>query len=236
MSDADSVEAWAHPRSYYPRTARVGLRHRTWPTHAHFTKAAVKTASPNKRCIMDTLNIHGTFGLYTRTKLLIRATSRRRSALRLLLLTKRHSTQLIHKRTSLLNTTRNAAIARRNIHTRITYEEVARSQQQRHGLSRHNRKVFRRWEMRDAECVPQHDIGVVEVLVGVGFDPGGYALGWLARCLRNVTACWVELCVIVYDKSVKGSVYNLSKILTLRDMYRMPCETSALPYQTSRLW
>ena len=89
--------------------------------------------------------------------------------------------------------------------------------------------------MRDSECVPQHDVGVVEVLVGVGFDPGGYALGWLARCLRNVTACWVELCVVVYRRSVKGFVRNSLVKLTFCDMYRMPCETGALPYQTSRL-
>ena len=90
--------------------------------------------------------------------------------------------------------------------------------------------------MRDSERVPQYDIGIVEVLVGVGFDPGGYALGWLARCLGDVTTCWVELCVIVYDKLAKGFAHNVLEILTLRNMYRMPCETSALPYQTSRLW
>lgn len=84
--------------------------------------------------------------------------------------------------------------------------------------------------MRDSECVPQYDIGVVEVLVGVGFDPGGYALGWLARCLRNVTACWVELCVVVYVGLADDSAHSSLEILTLRDMYRMSRKTGPLPY------
>jgi hypothetical protein len=52
--------------------------------------------------------------------------------------------------------------------------------------------------MRDAEGVPEYDIGVVEVFVWVGFDPGRDALGGFAGGLGDVAACWVELCVVVY--------------------------------------
>ena len=52
--------------------------------------------------------------------------------------------------------------------------------------------------MRDAECVPEDDIGVYEVLCRVGFDPGGDTLGGFARGLWDVAACGVDLAVVVF--------------------------------------
>jgi hypothetical protein len=62
--------------------------------------------------------------------------------------------------------------------------------------------------MRDAKGVPEHDIGVVEVFVRVGGDPGRDALRGFAGGLGDVTAGWVKLGVVVwgglaYDASVR---------------------------------
>jgi hypothetical protein len=74
-----------------------------------------------------TLCVHDTIRLHASTELLIRATSRRCSALGLLLFSKRHARKFIYKRTTLLNAARDAAIARWNVHTRVACEKVARS-------------------------------------------------------------------------------------------------------------
>jgi hypothetical protein len=54
-----------------------------------------------------------------------------------------------------------------------------------HRLRRHNREVLRRREVRQSKGVPQHDVLVVEVCVGVRGDPGGDALGGLAGGLGD---------------------------------------------------
>lgn len=114
-----------------------------------------------------------------------------------LLLPKRQLTNPIHQRASLSNTTRHTAIAGRDIQAWIPREEVPRSEQQTHRLGRHDGKVLRSWEVSEAECVPQHDIGVFEVGGWVRRDPGGYALRGLARGLRDVAAGGVDLGVVV---------------------------------------
>jgi hypothetical protein len=48
-----------------------------------------------------------------------------------------------------------ARVARRHIHTGILCEEVARSEQHSHRLSRHDRIVLRCWEVCEAKRVPQ---------------------------------------------------------------------------------
>lgn len=53
--------------------------------------------------------------------------------------------------------------------------------------------------MCDAECVPEYDVSVDEVFGWVRFDPCGNALGGVARCLRDVAACRVQLIVIIYS-------------------------------------
>jgi hypothetical protein len=52
--------------------------------------------------------------------------------------------------------------------------------------------------VRNAEGVPEDDVRVVEVFVGVGGDPGGDALGRFAGGLGDVATCGVELCVVVW--------------------------------------
>jgi hypothetical protein len=52
--------------------------------------------------------------------------------------------------------------------------------------------------MRQSECVPQYDVFVVKVRVGVGGDPGWEALGGFAGGLGDVAAGGVELGVVVW--------------------------------------
>lgn len=51
--------------------------------------------------------------------------------------------------------------------------------------------------MRDTKRVPKDDVGVVEVLVGVGLNPSRNSLRRLSRSLGNVAACWVDLVVVI---------------------------------------
>lgn len=53
--------------------------------------------------------------------------------------------------------------------------------------------------MRQTECVPEHNIFVVERDVRVGGNPGGNSLGWCSGGLRDVAACGVDLVVVVCD-------------------------------------
>lgn len=62
---------------------------------------------------------------------------------------------------------RNGDIAWRNIHYWIIGEEVPRTQKQCHRLDRHYREIFRRWDMRHTECVPQHYVGILDGLFAV---------------------------------------------------------------------
>jgi hypothetical protein len=49
--------------------------------------------------------------------------------------------------------------------------------------------------MRQSKCVPQYDVFVVKVRVGVGGDPGWEALGGFAGGLRDVVV-WVLLVLL----------------------------------------
>lgn len=51
--------------------------------------------------------------------------------------------------------------------------------------------------MRDAERVPEHDVGVVDAGVAVLFDPFWQAGGGDAGGLGDVSACGVQLVVFV---------------------------------------
>jgi hypothetical protein len=57
---------------------------------------------------------------------------------------------------------RRTAVARRDIQGRVAREEIPRSEEQGHGFCRHDGEVFRGGEMRDAERVPEDDVGVVD--------------------------------------------------------------------------
>lgn len=48
--------------------------------------------------------------------------------------------------------------------------------------------------MCDTEGVPEDDVGVVDDCVAIR-DPFRDTSGWLARCLRDVPTCWVDLVV-----------------------------------------
>lgn len=67
--------------------------------------------------------------------------------------------------------TRRPRKARRHIQCRIPGEEVSRPQQHRHRLSRHDREILWAGEMDNAKGVPEHDIGVGDVLGRLIRDP-----------------------------------------------------------------
>ena len=58
--------------------------------------------------------------------------------------------------------------------------------------------------MCDAECVPENNICVVNVLVRVLPDPLGKTLRRFARRLRHVAASRVDLVVLVCPSSVEA--------------------------------
>ena len=92
---------------------------------------------------------------------------------------------------------RGRRVTRRDIERRVPQEEIPRSEEHRHGLRRHDRIVLGRGEMRDAERMPEDDVRVLNVFVGVLGDPFGQALGGLAGRLGHVAARGVELVVLV---------------------------------------
>ena len=87
---------------------------------------------------------------------------------------------------SITNAARRAGERRRDVHRRVLREEVPRTKQNRHGLRGHDRVVFRRWEVGDAECVPHDDVLVFDAGVCVGCDP-----------------CW-QACEIVSSLNIDG--------------------------------
>lgn len=92
---------------------------------------------------------------------------------------------------------RGTCIAGGNIQRGVSQEEVAWSQQQRHGLRRHDGEIFRGWEMSQAKGVPQNNVFIGNVLGRVGVNPQGQALRWLARGLGHVAASRMDLVVRV---------------------------------------
>jgi hypothetical protein len=52
--------------------------------------------------------------------------------------------------------------------------------------------------MCNSECVPENDIGVDDIRVGVRGDPGRQTFGGFARGLGDVASGGVDLCVFVY--------------------------------------
>ena len=139
--------------------------------------------------------------LHTGTKLPILTACRLPRPLSLrsssLLLSKCQFANSIHQCAPLPHTTRHTAIARRDIQARVSSEEVPRSQQQRHRLRGHDREVLGTGEVRDAECVPEDNVGVFEGLCGVRGDPSGDSLRGLAGGLGDVAAGGVDLVVVV---------------------------------------
>ena len=102
-----------------------------------------------------------------------------------LLYTKNGSSSKSHERTSLIRSikhrssrqlishlTRRRAITRRDIERGVHEEEIPRPQQQGHRLGRHDREVLGGGEMRDAEGMPEDDVGVVDADIARVLDPG----------------------------------------------------------------
>ena len=96
-----------------------------------------------------------------------------------------------------LHLTRYTTITRRNVQRRILQEKVPRSQEQCHGLGRHDGEIFGCGEMGQAKSMPEHDVRVGNVFVGIGGDPFRKAARGLAGCLWHVPAGRVELVVLV---------------------------------------
>lgn len=97
------------------------------------------------------------------------------------------------------NLRRRTRKARRHIKDRAPVKEVTRAKKERHRLSRHDRVVFRRGEVRETESVPQHDVCVINGTARTsGFDPGGQTFRGFAGGLGHVAASWVDLVVVIW--------------------------------------
>ena len=80
--------------------------------------------------------------------------------------------------------------------------------------------------MRESEGMPEDDILVVELLVGVLLDPLWETHGRLTGCLRDVSASRVDLIIRVCGVSNK---MLLGRVLTFGDMNSMSGEACSLP-------
>lgn len=87
-------------------------------------------------------------------------------------------------------------VAGRDVEDRAVGEEVARSQQQRHGLHGHEGEVLGGWDVSDTKGVPQDNVGVGDV-GGTVADPLEHALGGFTRGLGNVATRGPELIITV---------------------------------------
>lgn len=92
---------------------------------------------------------------------------------------------------------RRQAIARRNIQSCISEEEIPRSQVQRDRVDRHDGEVFGSCKMCHAERVPQDDVCIFDAFVAVRGDPGWQALCGVTGGLGHVSASGVDLVVAV---------------------------------------
>jgi hypothetical protein len=91
----------------------------------------------------------------------------------------RHLIRSIQYLLLIRNLARRTAIARWDVESWVPRKEIPWSQQQCHGFCRHDREVLGGREMRDAKCVPEDNVGIVDRGVAVG-DPFGDASGRLA--------------------------------------------------------
>lgn len=51
--------------------------------------------------------------------------------------------------------------------------------------------------MDNSKSVPEHYVSVIEASIRICCNPSWNALRWLAGGLRYVTACWVNLLIVV---------------------------------------
>lgn len=135
---------------------------------SHLGKFAIAVVHTSSHCIFTVLHV-SVFVIFSWSGLFLAAAAA-------FVLTKRQLRDLIYQSTALLDTAWDTAVARRHIQARIPREEVSGPQQQRHWLRRHHGEVFRGREVRDAECVPEDNISVNDVGVGVCSDPKGKTL------------------------------------------------------------
>ena len=84
---------------------------------------------------------------------------------------------------------------------------------------RHYGIILGRGKMRQAERVPEHDVGVVERFVWAGGDPGWDALRRLARGLRHVAAGGMDLVVVVWSRRCQCFCPQLPRAAELGGAY-----------------
>lgn len=92
---------------------------------------------------------------------------------------------------------RRGAVARGDIQRGVPEEEIPRPQEHRHGLYGHDGEILGSGKMREAESVPEHDVGVFDALVAVLGDPLWKPSGRFSGCLRHVATCRVDLIVVI---------------------------------------
>lgn len=88
-------------------------------------------------------------------------------------------------------------MARWHIHAWILRKEVTRPEKDAHGLRRHNREVLRRREVSKTKRVPDNDVRIVNRLVWVTGDPFGQTQRSLPTGLRYMSACRIQLLLII---------------------------------------
>lgn len=88
--------------------------------------------------------------------------------------------------------------------------------------------------MRDAECVPEHDVRVIDGCVFIR-DPFWDSSGGLAGCLGNVAAGGVDLLVVVCIVLGTKILREGGQRLTFGDVHGVPCESGSLPDQGTLL-
>ncbi len=83
--------------------------------------------------------------------------------------------------------------------------------------------------MRDAECVPEHNVGIVNRSVAVG-NPFGDTAGRLAGCLGDVAACGEDLFIVVYEMLEVKYGTEVGCGLTFCDMDSVTGKAGSFPY------
>ena len=130
-----------------------------------------------------------------------------------------------------------AGKTRRDIQRGIAGEKVARPQQQRHGLGRHDGKIFRRGKVGDAKGVPEHQVGVVDPHLRIGRDPFRETWRGRARGLGHVSAGRVDLAIFVCTRwKRKQRECTCSSLRTLTRKHEVDVEERQQGGEKTYIW
>ena len=88
-------------------------------------------------------------------------------------------------------------VARWHIKRGVLQKEIPRSQEHGHGLCRHHGIILWRWKMRDAKCVPEYNIRILDVFVRMLSNPFGQTSRWFTRRLGDMAPSRMDLVVLV---------------------------------------